>query len=116
VEVPFYMDVHVPRSVSDALRRRGVSVLTSQDDLTADWSDERLLARATELGRVLVSQDSDLLAIAHSLQVSGEEFVGVVYSHPLDVSIGDLIADLDLIAKCGRPEDHFNRVIYLPFS
>jgi hypothetical protein len=109
------MDVHLPRSVTDALRRRGVMVLTSQEDGTAEWDDARLLARATELQHVFVSQDDDLLAIAHTLQAQGQPFGGVIYSHQLDASIGELIRDLELIASCGVPDDYLNQVIYIPF-
>jgi len=55
------MDVHVRRAVTMALRLRAVDVLTSQEDGSAEWDDERLLMRATALSRVLVSQDQDLL-------------------------------------------------------
>jgi predicted nuclease of predicted toxin-antitoxin system len=115
VAVSFYVDVHIPRPVTDTLRRHGAEVLTSQEDGTQEWNDERLLARATEMGRVLVTQDEDLLAISHGLQSLGEPFAGVIYSHQLDASIGELIRDLELIANAGWPEDHRNRVVYLPF-
>lgn len=47
------------RAVSDALRDRGMNVLTSQLDATPELLDPALLDRATELGRVLFSQDED---------------------------------------------------------
>ena len=40
-----YMDVHVPMAVTEALRRQGLDILTSQDDETAAQDDEVLLAR-----------------------------------------------------------------------
>jgi predicted nuclease of predicted toxin-antitoxin system len=55
------MDVHVPRAVTTALRLRSIDVLTAQEDRAAQLDDDRLLERATELGRILVSQDEDLL-------------------------------------------------------
>ncbi len=55
------MDVHIRRAVTSALRLRSVDVLTAQEDGAAELDDYRLLERATELGRVLVSQDDDLL-------------------------------------------------------
>jgi len=55
------MDVHVPRAVTTVLRLRLVDVLTAQEDGAAQFDDDRLLEKATELGRVLVSQDEDLL-------------------------------------------------------
>jgi hypothetical protein len=55
------MDVHVRRAVTSALRLRSVDVLTAQEDGAAELDDDSLLQRATELGRVLVSPDEDLL-------------------------------------------------------
>lgn len=55
------MDVHVRRAVTIALRLRSVDVLTAQEDGAAELDDNHLLQRATQLGRVLVSQDEDLL-------------------------------------------------------
>ena len=54
------MDHHVDIAITVGLRRRGVDVLTCQDDGTTTWDDDRLLDRATQLGRVLFSQDDDL--------------------------------------------------------
>ena len=68
----FYMDAHVPRSVTVGLRMRGIDVLTAQEDGTADWRDDsHLLERAGELRRVLVSQDADLLREYARLQNDG---------------------------------------------
>jgi predicted nuclease of predicted toxin-antitoxin system len=61
VNVRLYLDVHVHRAVTDGLRLRKVDVLTAQDDEAADLDDPELLDRATELGRILFSQDDDLL-------------------------------------------------------
>lgn len=66
-----YLDHHVRREVTGALRRRGVDVLTCREDGTAEWADATLLDRATQLGRVLVSQDADLLAEAVRRQREG---------------------------------------------
>ena len=57
-----YMDVHVPAAITRALVLRGVDVLTAQLDGTTKLDDPALLDRATVLGRVLFSQDEDLLA------------------------------------------------------
>ena len=40
---------------------RTIDVLTAQEDGSAELADDVLLKRATELGRILVSQDEDLL-------------------------------------------------------
>jgi predicted nuclease of predicted toxin-antitoxin system len=108
------MDVHIPRSVTDALLRHGVDLMTSQEDGTATFSDGQLLDRSTALERVLVTQDADLLALANERQQINKPFSGVIYSHQLRSSIGELVRDLELLAKCGAEDDFRNAVVYLP--
>jgi hypothetical protein len=50
------MDVHVPSAITEGLRRRGIDVLTSQDDGTREADDEVLLSRATNFDRLLFTQ------------------------------------------------------------
>ena len=110
------MDVHVPSAVTVGLRRRGVNVLTSQEDGTREADDVALLQRATDLGRTLFTQDDDLLAVASQWQQQGREFAGVIYSHQLGPGIGDIIEELELIAACTTEDEVRNRVIYLPLQ
>ena len=108
------MDVHVRRSITEALRLRGVDVLTAQEDAAARLTDPALLDRAMQRGRVLFSQDEDLLAEATRRQRTGTPFAGVVYAHQLRVNIGRCIQDLELIAKATDPTDWQNWVEFLP--
>lgn len=112
--VRLYMDVHVPRAVTLALRLRGVDVVTAQDDGSARLDDPQLLDRATQLGRVLFSQDDDLLREAARRQRAGEAFAGVVYAHQLRVTIGQLVEDLTIVATAGEPDGLAGRVEFLP--
>ena len=75
-----------------------------------------MLDRATQLDRVLFSQDDDLLREATRRQAAGEAFAGVVYAHQLKVTIGGCIEDLTLIAEVGEPADLANAVEFLPFK
>ena len=108
------MDEHVHRAITAGLRLRGVDILTAQDDGRRHVPDDVLLDRASELRRVLFSQDEDLLAEATRRQRQGIPFAGVVYGHQLGVTIGTCIHDLELVAKAATPEDLVNRVEYLP--
>lgn len=74
-------DVHVPRAITNGLRRRGVQVVTAQEDGTAELEDPPFLDRATELHCPLYMQDDDLLAEARRRQTEGIRFAGVIYSH-----------------------------------
>jgi predicted nuclease of predicted toxin-antitoxin system len=115
MSIAFYFDVHVRRAVAEGLRLRGVEVLTAQEDGAGEMDDPELLDRALALGRVVFTQDEDFLREAHRRQETGEAFAGVVYAHQLTVTIGQCVADLELIAKAYEPEDMANRVEYLPF-
>ncbi|MGO9471772.1 MAG: DUF5615 family PIN-like protein [Isosphaeraceae bacterium] len=114
MSVPLYMDHHVDAAITEGLRRRGIDILTCRDDGTDTWDDQRILERATQLGRALFSQDDDLLAIAHRLQLAGSSFAGLIYGHQLDLSIGQAVRDLELIAQVYDPDDLRDRVEYLP--
>jgi len=116
VSVRLYMDVHVRRAVTEGLRLRGVDVLTAQEDGAGELDDARLLNRATELGRVLFTQDDDLLREAARLQQSGETFAGLVYGHQLNVTVGQCVDDLELIAQASEPAEWTNRLTYLPLK
>ena len=70
------MNAHIPRSITDSLRLRGVNVLTAQEDKAANLSDSQLLDRARTLQRVVFTFDDDLLVIATERQREGIPFAG----------------------------------------
>ncbi|MCX7839123.1 MAG: DUF5615 family PIN-like protein [Anaerolineae bacterium] len=109
-----YMNQHVPRAITLGLRLRGVDVLTAYEDGASQMSDPDLLDRASALGRVLFTQDDDLLAEAARRQREGVPFNGVIYAHPLRVSIGICVHDLELVAQVGEQKDLQNHVLFLP--
>jgi predicted nuclease of predicted toxin-antitoxin system len=108
------MDEHVHAAVTEGLRARGVDVLTVQEDGMSNRPDGELLERAKALGRVLFSQDSDLTREAARRQREAIPFAGVIYVHPLAITIGPCIQDLELLAKVLEPEEFANRLEYLP--
>jgi len=108
------MDVHVPTPITRALKRRGVDVMTAQEDGTRELPDDELLDRATALNRALFTRDEDLLAEADARQKAARFFAGVIYAHQLRVTIGQCINDLEIIGQAGEPEDLQNRVEHLP--
>ena len=91
-----------------------MDVLTADEDGAAQLSDPELLDRATELGRVLFSQDDDLLAEANRRQAAGITFCGVVFARQLQVPIGICVRDLELITMTADPGDLTDTVIFLP--
>jgi hypothetical protein len=114
VSVALYMDVHVHRAITDGLRARGVEVITAQEDGTAQWDDPDLLDRATDLHRVLFTNDQDLLRIVAERQQFGVPFAGVVYA-PQSSPIGRVLRGLEMCALACEPEDFTDGLTYLPF-
>src|SRR5437867_757215 len=113
--VALYMDVHVPQAITDQLRRRGVDVLTAQEDGSDMVADEELLKRAETRGRVLFTQDVRFQARAEEWQRQGRSFAGLVFGHQLQGSIGQYVRDLELIAKVSDPADWLNTIERLPY-
>lgn len=113
MSLKLYVDVHVRRAITEGLRLRGVDVLTAQEDGASRFSDPELLDRAMALGRVLFSQDKDLLREATRRQRSGEPFAGIIYAHQFRANIGRCLNNLELIAKASEPEEYLDRLEYL---
>ena len=110
------MDVHVRRAVTAALRLRSIDVLTAQEDGSAEFADDVLLKRATELGRILVSQDEDLLREGARWLSERKGFSGIIYAHQLRITIGQLVEDLELIARVTSKDEWSGRIEYLPLG
>jgi hypothetical protein len=108
------MDAHIPRAITIGLRVRGVDVITAQEDNAETSSDPELLDRAIALRRVLFTFDDDLLAEAARHQQEDVGFSGIIYAHPLRISIGTRVDDLEVLSKTTQPEDWSNQVVFLP--
>jgi Domain of unknown function (DUF5615) len=112
--IALYMDVYVRRAITNGLKLRGIDVITVQEDGRTGTPDSILLNRATELNRVIFTQDDDFLVIANFRQQEGVKFSGVIYGHQQYVTVGECVRDLEIIAQASEPEDLVNQVQYLP--
>jgi uncharacterized protein DUF5615 len=112
--VGLYADVHVPRPVIQQLRSRGVDILAATEEETNELPDDELLALATSLNRLLVTQDIRFRVMAEDWQRTGRPFAGLVFGHQRYVSFGQMIFDLELIASATDTEYWRNRVEQLP--
>ena len=110
------MDVHVPYPVTRQLRLRGVDVITAQEDGGRRLQDPLLLDRAAALDRALVTQDEDFLTEATRRMREGISFSGVIYAHPLGMTIGRFVDDLELTSLAADMEYIRNRIEWLPLK
>jgi hypothetical protein len=108
------MDVHVPGPITRALLLRGVDVLPAQADDAAELPDPELLQRATDLNRVLYTNDRDFLSIGPQWQKAGRTFSGILFAEQLAMTFGQAIEELTIIGLAGQPEDCANRIQFLP--
>lgn len=89
-------------------------MLTAYEDGTDRLADGLLLDRATALGRVLFTEDDDLLAEAQKRQRANQPFAGVIYAHQLRLSIGRCVEDLELLCVACKAEELASQVTFLP--
>jgi hypothetical protein len=73
-----------------------------------------LLEHANQMGRPAVTHDIRFLAAAENWQRLGRPFCGLIFAHPMQVSIGQCVRDLELIAKATDPQDWTSSVLRLP--
>ena len=108
------MDHHVHSAITQGLRRRGIDCLTAEEDGREHVADDLLLQRAAELGRIMFSQDDDLLAIAADWIRSSTPFAGLIFGHQLGLTVGQAVGDLELIAEVLSAEEMRNQIFWIP--
>jgi len=113
--VAVMMDAHIPRAITDQLRRRGVDVLTAAEDGSNNLPDEDLLEPAQVLGRLLFTQDIRFRVMAEDWQRQGRPFAGLVYGRQMGGTIGQYVASLELIARASEPADWHGVINYIPY-
>ena len=106
--IAFYADEHSPRAVIRGLRVRGVEVLTVTDAGTLTGADAEHLERARIEGMVLVTQDTDFLA----LHAAGAPHCRIVYTAQ-GTSVGDIIRGLMLIFEVLGPHEMIQQLEFL---
>jgi hypothetical protein len=107
--IRFYMDQHYPRPVTLGLRRLGIDVLTAQEARRCGLPDPDQLAFATTEERVMVTFDSDYLA----LHQSGVTHAGIAWCPQQKYGIGMLTQLLELLHQVSHRDQIRNHVEYL---
>lgn len=106
----FYLDECVAvRTLSPELERLGLDVVSVQSLGRLGDSDPNHLRRATEMGRVLCTQDDDFLRLA----AEGFSHAGIVYAKQGRASIGAWVKFLQHLHQTKTAEDLRGRVEYL---
>ena len=109
-----YMDHCADGAVVAGLRRLGVDLITAEEDGREETADPLVLDRATELKRIVFTEDKDFLREARRRQNLGIHFYGVIFVRQNRVPIGRCIEDIHIIVEAGDIEHINDNVIYLP--
>jgi predicted nuclease of predicted toxin-antitoxin system len=75
MQIRFHLDENVSNEITQGLRSRGIEVTTAAEAGLLEASDEDHVAFAVSEGRVIFTQDADLIRLA----ASGIEHMGIVY-------------------------------------
>ena len=107
-----YLDEHVQLALAEALRARGVDILTTQEAKNIGLDDVGQLAFATENRRSLFSYDKRHFAgIHYEWMGKKKEHAGIILSDQL--SVGLLLRRLMKLHISLNTEDMINRLEYL---
>ena len=98
--IALYMDENIPEAITNGLRMRNVDVITTQEDGLSGKSDIIILDRASELNRILVTNDKHFLQESSRRMRRNIHFYGIIYVDKSKyLSNREYIDDLELIAK-----------------
>lgn len=105
----YYMDEHLPAQVPQGLRRLGIDVLTAREAGRCGLPDPDQLAFATAEERVMVTFDTDDLA----LHRAGVRHAGIAWTPHRKYQFGGLTRLLELLHAVADRDQMRNRVEYL---
>jgi uncharacterized protein with PIN domain len=107
--IRLYLDENLSPRIAEQLRLRGIDAVSVRDLGELGDSDENHLARATRLGRILVTADADFLRLA----AGGVPHAGVVFGVQADHSTGDWVKKLELVCFVYSAYEFEDHVEYL---
>ena len=106
--VRLYADEHIPKAVTEGLRRRGVDVVTCQEAGLRGAADPEHLAFALQSRRSVLTRDADFLRL-HS---QGQSHAGILYC-PREHSVGQTIRSVMLVHEVLSAQDMIDHVEFL---
>jgi len=109
-EIRFYLDENVSPAVGEQLVKSGIDVVTTQDVEKLGDTDVNHLQRATQMGRVLCTHDTDFLR----LSAEGIEHAGIAFAPYYKVSIvGSVVKALRELHASTTAEEMLGQVKFL---
>ena len=107
--IRFHLDEHISAQIAAGLRRRNIDVTTTAEVNLIGATDLAHIEFAKSSGRVLVTQDDDVLR----LHAQGVAHAGIVFCQQQSMSTGEMLRRLILIHDLLSPEDLIGTVEFL---
>lgn len=108
-KVRFYLDENLQVAIAEQLKRRGIEVVTVRDLDALGEDDMTHLERASAMGYVFCTHDSDYIDLAEA----GEKHAGIIFGQQHKRSIGEWVAFLELVHGVYDAEEMHNLVEYV---
>jgi hypothetical protein len=108
-EIRLYFDESVETAVAEQMKQRGIDAVTVRDLGLRGDTDINHLRRASEMGRVLCTYDTDFLR----LHADGHAHTGIAFAFHDRTTYGDWVRGLELICGVLSADDKKNHVEYL---
>lgn len=105
----FYLDENVPTAIATQLQSREIDVVTVRDLNLLGDEDDNHLQRATSMGRILCTHDSDFLQLA----TDGLPHAGIVFGQQDKHYIGEWVKYLELMHSVYTPDEMVNTIEFL---
>lgn len=105
-----YADENIELSIIEGLRRRGIEVVSAIELGYIGKLDEFHIKKAFEIKAVILTHDVDFLRMTNRSEV---RHLGIIFSHSKNVSIGQCIRGVELIAKILTDKEMENHIEFL---
>ena len=104
-----YFDESVELAVSEQLEKAGIDVVSAHSLAALGDSDPEHLKRATEMGRVLCTYDTDFLIMAGD----GTAHTGIIFGHSKHTTISDWVREIRHLQATVTPEEATGQIFYV---
>jgi hypothetical protein len=108
-EIRFYLDENMNVEIAEQLKRIGIDAITARDLDQLGDSDKNHLQRATQMGRVLCTQDHDYLR----MNAAGVEHSGIAFGEQYLATIGGWVKALRRLHETTTAEEMVGQVRFL---
>jgi hypothetical protein len=105
----YYLDEHIPLAIAEQLTYRGIEVVTVRSLGLLGDEDVNHLERATNMGYVLCTNDSDFVKLAHN----GFQHAGIIFGQQEKHGIGHWVKRLEQLHSTHTAKDFTDHVEYL---